>query len=463
MSLLAIELSDAGIRAEGEKVLPTGSLSPSPGIAVMDDATLLIGWEAADRARLTPKRMNDRFWSELDTLPVGSPFPKELTLADLAFSHLNLLWERLRPGVTQVILAIPGTYSERQMGLTLGIAKACRMPVHGLVDSAVAASVTVATGARLLHLDLQLHRVVVTEIGRLGAELVRTSVWTADHVGLVSLMARWMRRIAGIFVNRTRFDPLHLAATEQEMYRRLPEWLRQLDREGGAILEIPAAGKLHTVEVTRQDLEAAVSAEYEAIVHLLRSRKRFGERVALLISDRLAGFPGLADRLADVGDTERTVLPEGAAPLGALGRREAILSPGTELPFVTRLPGEPASFSPPAGVATGRGKRPTHLVHDGRAHPIPLDPFLLGTAIPDGSHGINLSGPIAGISRSHCKLYRRQDRVLVEDHSSHGSFVNGQRVRGSVELVAGDRLRLGNPGIELQVIAMVDPDGSTPD
>ena len=142
MSLLAIELNDAGIRAEGEKVLPTGPLSPSPGIAVIDGATLLTGREAADRARLAPKRMNDRFWSELDTSPVGSPFPKELTRADLAFSHLNGLWKRLRPGVTQVILAIPGTYSERQLGLTLGIVRACRMPVHGLVDSAVAEGVS---------------------------------------------------------------------------------------------------------------------------------------------------------------------------------------------------------------------------------------------------------------------------------------------------------------------------------
>ena len=47
----------------------------------------------------------------------------------------------------------------------------------------------------------------------------------------------------------------------------------------------------------------------------------------------------------------------------------------------------------------------------------------------------------------------------MEDHSSHGSFVNGQRVDGSVELVVGDRLRLGTPGIELRLIRVADDDG----
>ena len=47
---------------------------------------------------------------------------------------------RVRDGVEAVILALPGTYSGDQLGLLLGIAQACGMPVRGMVDSAVAAA-----------------------------------------------------------------------------------------------------------------------------------------------------------------------------------------------------------------------------------------------------------------------------------------------------------------------------------
>ena len=54
----------------------------------------------------------------------------------------------------------------------------------------------------------------------------------------------------------------------------------------------------------------------------------------------------------------------------------------------------------------------------------------------------------------HCSLQRHGDVVLVEDHSTYGTFLNGARIEGSAPLAAGDRLRLGTPGIVLQLIAV---------
>ena len=44
--------------------------------------------------------------------------------------------------------------------------------------------------------------------------------------------------------------------------------------------------------------------------------------------------------------------------------------------------------------------------------------------------------------------------AIVEDHSTYGTFLNGTRIEGSAPLAAGDRLRLGTPGIVLQLIAV---------
>ncbi|MGH9388075.1 MAG: FHA domain-containing protein, partial [Vicinamibacteria bacterium] len=95
---------------------------------------------------------------------------------------------------------------------------------------------------------------------------------------------------------------------------------------------------------------------------------------------------------------------------------------------------------------------PTHVLWDGVAHPIDPGPFLIGIAIPEGSRGLNLSGTVAGISRSHVSLHRIEGRVVVEDHSRYGSYLNGRRVEDKAFLHVGDRLRLGTPGIEVQLI-----------
>jgi len=69
--------------------------------------------------------------------------------------------------------------------------------------------------------------------------------------------------------------------------------------------------------------------------------------------------------------------------------------------------------------------------------------------------------PGPGISRAHCTLARGDDGPWLEDHSTYGTFLNGERVSGRVALRAGDRLRIGSPGIECELVRVVDGDGAT--
>jgi len=43
--------------------------------------------------------------------------------------------------------------------------------------------------------------------------------------------------------------------------------------------------------------------------------------------------------------------------------------------------------------------------------------------------------------------------IVLEDLSTWGTFVNDERVEGKAVVVAGDRVRLGSPGIELLLVA----------
>lgn len=527
MSTLAVEIHDAGILVSGDGYAAAHLPSPSPGYALIDGGRTVTGAAAAAEARLKPKQINTRFWSEVDAAnpAVSSSSPHSLTHADLAHAHLSAIWEEVREGGevgrggdAEVLLVIPGSYSDAQLGLVLGIARACRMPVTGMVDAALAATMgsldtgveSPATGfaeKHLLHLDLQLHKTVLTEIMREGDEVVRHRVEVLGQPGLESLRETWVRRIAAAFVRQTRLDPLHAGETEQRLYSALPAFMQELSGGDTAVLQIEAGQKAYAVTLTRAEIGDAVDADYRRVSNLVGTLKSAGEPTALMLSHRASALPGLRERLADIDGIRIAPLSEGVAGAGALRMRAWVRAQGESLPFITRLPAEAAQTTgrtpsaaipgptapapavttsapavgppPPANRApavrppppTDRptvvadkgsvraGSDPTHVLYQGRAYAITEEPFVLGIAVPVGRRGISLRGQTAGISRAHCSIRREGDRVIAEDHSTHGTLLNQERLDGQEELQPGDRLRLGNPGIELILILVVDEGG----
>ena len=492
MSVLAIELNDTGIEAVRDSDPGTAAISPSPGVVVLEGETLLTGRKAASRARLKPRWTYDRFWEELDEAPLPRPFPRTLRRADLAHAHLQEIWESARERVDGVVLAIPGCFSHAQLGLILGIARACGMPVTGMIDSSVACSALPELSGRsgqgsnptpvAVHLDLHLHRTVATRVERdhqVRGEVKRGRIEVNNDVGLVRLFDAWVRLIAQVFIRTTRFDPLHRGESEQALYLRLPGWLDELRREDKTTLVMEAGGKDHSIEITREQIVACAQPFYEQVAELAKALASGGQQTTLLVSKRMAELPGLEDFLRPANEN-LVALPGAAGAKGALklvGRFRSDTSK-EELPFVTRIAlNETFSVDPVGPVAPeaenglapivaqlAEGSRaPTHVLYKGLAHAITSKPFVVGLTVPEGSHGVDLaerSGSTAGISRSHCSIYRVGDRVLVEDHSSYGSFLNDKRIETKAILAVGDRLRVGTPGVELRLIAVMDSDGT---
>jgi hypothetical protein len=474
LTTIAIELHDTGIAAFDDSGLV---LPPDPGYALIDGDELLTGHAALGRGRLKPRRVHHRFWDELDTSPLSRPFPRGLNRGDLAHAHLSRIWDTLttRPAsvpaehdTDDVILAVPGSFSNDQLSLILGIARACEMPVVGMVDTAVAASAHGYPGARLLHLDLLLHRVVLTEMTQENDQVTRRRVETIEEAGLIELLDLWAKHIADLFIHQTRFDPLHSAATEQILYDRLPEWLARLRRSATALLVMEAGGREKSAELGQRQLVAAADPVYRSILQLVRSLAQTGPPATLLLSHRITQLPGLEQQLVDAIGTAMVTLSAGAAAAGALEHRQLIATAAAEVPFVTRLPATRAvvadatATSERADEPQGEPgtRRPTHVLHDGVAHPITEQLLALGTEIQEGSRGLELTDSTAGVSRFHCSIFLSEGRVVVEDHSTYGSFLNGEKVDGTATLEVGDRLRLGSPGIELQLIAVEDNDGT---
>lgn len=87
-------------------------------------------------------------------------------------------------------------------------------------------------------------------------------------------------------------------------------------------------------------------------------------------------------------------------------------------------------------------------------------------ALPEGHYFIG-RGPAADIriddelvSRRHAILHVGNDRVDVEDLNSHnGLYVDGRRVRGTLELRAGDKITIGIHELELVRTESQPPEG----
>ena len=349
MTTIAIEISDVGLIAVGD----SGILGPpSPGYALLERRRVVTGEQALRAARLKPRFVSHRHWDRLSQQPVGRPFPRRSTHADLVHAHLSTFWAEVvallqQPSVgVSVLLAVPGSYSHEQLGLLLGIARACDIPVAGLVDAALASlggSVLATSMSRqtLLHLDIHLHHalwsVIEPRAAELGQRPARTRIEALEEVGLLQLQRRWLQFVADRFVRQTRFDPLHDGASEQDLFDRLPGWIHEIDTAGSAILSLDSGARARGVEVTASQLAAATQGELDILVAAAaRLRGEAGDGVVVL-SSRAARIPGLVASLAQLAGSDAVLLPQGAAAIGALAHREQIESPGDQLQLVLEL------------------------------------------------------------------------------------------------------------------------------
>lgn len=467
--MLALELIDSGLVLARSAGQTSEVLAGAPGVAILEERETLTGDEAAHRVRRSPLLAQTNFWRGLSTDALVRPSRVAQTAADIAFAQANALLGKLRDTEPRVLLALPGGYSREQLGLLLGVINETGVSVAGLVDAALAACSLEPAPARVLHLDFELHQAILTVLEYSGGDragLKRARYEIAPQHGLLAIHQSWVEYIADTFVRKTRFDPLHDAANEQRLVDELPNWLSQLAERDRISVSMTIADRTPEIELVRDDLVAAAQSHYTEWLRLVQGARVAGLPIELRVSHRIAALPGLLDRFRSLRDCSVKVLPRGAAALGALQHESAISRSADALALVYLLPSAPLSeATEQAGVfeSTPAALRPTHVLYQGRAWKISDHPLTLGWSVGANQRQIPLSSSLPGVSRAHCTLVRRNGSVLVEDHSTYGSFVNDERVQGRTTLTVGDRLRVGTPGITLDLIQMVDDHGAPQD
>jgi FHA domain-containing protein len=352
---------------------------------------------------------------------------------------------------------VPGGYRTEQLGLLLGLAQECGMPVRALVDAAAAASVRPYPKRQLLYLDASLYRVSLSLLEQNGEAQVR-----AEHAlaqGLMAVADTFARRIADQFVRATRLDPFAHAETEQALYDRLPEWLEALQREERVELSLKYRNEEFRITAERDAVLGVAKGAYRAILQLIAQHREPGKRLVVQLSDRVAMLPGFVGELSRLDDSQVERFGVGHAARSVL-RVPSIAGAQGDVKLLKRVPWREAPNddsqeserrAPEPAPVLARTKPPTHVVYGGLAYRVGAEGLAIGSEADPQRRTVVLSGN-SGVSRLHCEVQLRDGELKLRDLSRYGTFVNEKRVAGETSLGRADIIRIGSPGAELHVV-----------
>jgi hypothetical protein len=130
VSLLAAHLNDAGISVlDADRMLYR-----EPGFALLEDDELTTGNAAFANARVKPRRIQNSYWSNLQTTPLSDRRFQHLSAADLVSRQLEQIWSAVGHRGDRLVVAVPAYMNGDNLGLFLGIASELRVPVVAMVN-----------------------------------------------------------------------------------------------------------------------------------------------------------------------------------------------------------------------------------------------------------------------------------------------------------------------------------------
>jgi hypothetical protein len=469
MTLLGLELSDAGILVAGDNparlLTVDGQEQESPGFAIPEKERLLVGKPASDKAHLFPFQVINRFWDQLNTEPLKQKNRHAQNHAEIAYAHLSHVWEMVKHYGDEMIISVPNFYSKEQLGLILGMAKELSIPVKGFVSLPIAASNHADQNAMLLHLDIHLHRFEIIHLHQ-SEYLTAKNSMTFQEISLEQLYRSWVETIAEEFVHTTRFDPLHQALTEQKLYNRLAVALDMFKHQSSFLFELSNGKDRYRITLDRNVLFQKSEMIYDNICRFIEKMRLDHDRnnlfTVLQTTHRVACLPGLMDKLSEIENCNIIELEPGAGALGVLKLQDQMTDKhfknGTS--FFTSRPWRKteSETSRPTSDQTSDTIPPSHLLYGDVAYPICEKPLFIGCDQYPSGTGIRVQTKTSDISKKHCTVHREGNRIVLTDYSSQGTFVDNRQVNKRAILKLGQTFRLGTSQEIIKLIACLKTD-----
>lgn len=225
MRTAVIEFNDQALLIKTEE----GELFSEPGFALHTDQGIITGQEARQQAWLQPQNSYRDFWRQLNQAELPGDQRWARHHADIAFAQLQSLHGKAG-APEQLVLSVPGTFDDQQLSLLMGLTDALNSRIIAIVDSSLADCLALQNSSgdlqpadrQTLHIDLQLHQTVVSQIGYEQGNLQVKAHQVIPDMGSNLLYNSLANYIRDLSIDTHRYDPLHTSEGEQAIYDQLP-------------------------------------------------------------------------------------------------------------------------------------------------------------------------------------------------------------------------------------------------
>ena len=253
---------------QGENIITT------QGYAWLKDDDVLFDSQfnqtAIKNSRLFPQQINSRYWQYCEQSAIPTNEAGMRTSADLIWRHLSQIEQDNH--LDDLIIVVPSHYQTSNLQLLLGICKTCKINVVGVINKSILRlkNQVYKESQSAIHVDLQLHQTVVSKLSLHNNKLVLQEVDVLSDVSIHAMIDALLKSMQQRFIQADRFDPLHHAETEQQLFDQLSRVESELAIDGKTNLEVMHDSRLYTVAFDR-DMWASCLKPF--VEHLLRVRE----------------------------------------------------------------------------------------------------------------------------------------------------------------------------------------------
>jgi hypothetical protein len=395
-----------------------------------------------------PDEVSLNHWREL-----GRNENASRQVAREVLAHLRNLGVSERIDAT---IAVPADLDTPALTALRGALNAAGVDARDFIDSATLTSAAVVERGHYVVLDAGWRSATATRVTG-GAECALEESFGSERANLLDVYDLWLIGVAASMVKNTRFDPLMSLDVEQRLFADLPTLAARAATEGKVEAVIEADGSRFAVDVEAPMFADAAQGFYRELMRLTRSARIAGQSAALVLPAESRRWPGFLARLLELELDGVVIAPAGIAAVAASLQAADVSANPRLRRHVARIADHSLKadieYVSSANASPGRQLPVTHILFGGDSMRFPEVGLLIGTEEVSNAPHIALPRAAAGVSRRHCSLRREGERTMLVDHSRFGTWINGARVRERAPVHAGDRVRVGTPGVEFTLIS----------
>jgi len=401
------------------------------GYATIDKGKLLLGQSAQAQARRQPLVSYQHYWNQLNVEPIQTSNAKLRHHADFAHQHLLGLHDESQGKLKQLVLSLPASFTHQQIALLLGICQQCPFEVIGIIDSAVPAVAGIAEQGKHLYIDIQLHQCLVSQIDVAG-DINVTNTDIVAGTGISHLFTNFARYLANEFISQCRYDPMHDADAEQQLFNLLNDLIDSDNQQEECQLTL--AG--HQVSLNRQTLIRHATPLFDSVFDAIDAAKAFDK---IYVSERVVAIKELYHGLTQRYESAIKTVPSNNLSQQIINNINAICGNEQGLVYTTELP-NPGVVKANSKTSTRTNTRtsPTHLLIDDCAYPLSAKPWYISSTT---DHGLSAS---VQPQDSHFAIVLDVDhiRLSLGQNPLSKVWVNGQQAQDAQVLASGDKISL---------------------